>query len=629
MRNISTASPPASRPIDLIPQIIAAIIGGLIVFSLLVTAVVIGYNVSFSSKIFPGVAVAGVDISGLEPSEAALRLQRELDFPAQGKILFREGQNVWLASPVEVGFFLNPQASAAAAYELGRTGDPLYRLIEQFRSWYLGTSLPPMYVFDETTAQAYILGIAAQTDLQSIDASLSIEGAEVVIHPSQTGRQLNIQQTLASLNSQLQTMQDGEVQVVIEEEVPQITNVEEAAEIAQAILSAPLKISIPDPLEGDPGSWNFERDYLAQLITIERVSGEDGDTYQVGLDTSGFASFLDGIAPQLAVQRKNARMMFNDDTRQLEVIEPATIGRSLNISDSLDSINEQLLVGEHNIALVLDEVKPAVGDDATGKQLGITELVSSHTSYFYGSSAARIQNITTAAAQYHGLLIPPGETFSMGQELGDVTLDNGYAEALIIYGDRTIEGVGGGVCQVSTTLFRTVFFGGYPVVERYPHAYRVGYYELKADGGYNTSLAGLDATVYTPLVDFKFTNDSPHWLLMETYVNQAARTLTWKFYSTSDGRTVDWQTSGLKNKVDPPDPNYIENPDLKKGEVVQVDWAVEGADVSINRTVTRNGEILFEDVFTTHYTPWREIWEYGPGTKNMPPKEDKKKKNDG
>ena len=133
MRNISTASPPASRPIDLIPQIIAAIIGGLIVFSLLVIAVVIGYNVSFSGKIFPGVAVAGVDISGLEPSEAAQRLQRELDFPAQGKILFREGQNVWLASPVEVGFFLNPQASAAAAYELGRTGDPLYRLIEQFK----------------------------------------------------------------------------------------------------------------------------------------------------------------------------------------------------------------------------------------------------------------------------------------------------------------------------------------------------------------------------------------------------------------------------------------------------------------------------------------------------------------
>jgi vancomycin resistance protein YoaR len=329
------------------------------------------------------------------------------------------------------------------------------------------------------------------------------------------------------------------------------------------------------------------------------------------------------------VERQDARMMFNDETRQLEVIEPAVTGRALNIDASLETINEQLLAGEHDIALNLETIEPEVGDSATSEQLGITELVSSHTSYFYGSSAARIQNITTAAAQYHGILIPPGATYSMGDALGDVTLDNGYAEALIIYGDRTIEGVGGGVCQVSTTLFRTVFFGGYPVIERYPHAYRVGYYELKADGGYNTSFAGLDATVYTPIVDFKFTNDSQNWLLMETYVNQAARTLTWKFYSTSDGRSVEWHTTGLKNKVDPPDPHYIENPELKKGEVVKVDWAVEGADVTINRTVTRNGETLFEDVYTTHYVPWREVWEYGPGTKGMPPKEGKKKDNDG
>ena len=629
MRNISTASPPVSRPIDLIPQILAAIVGGMVVFSFLIVAVVIGYNISFSGKIFPGVAVAGVDISGLEPSEAALRLQGELAFPRQGKILFRDGDKVWLSSPADVGFFVNPQASAAEAYQYGRSGGPLYRLTEQFRSWYLGTTLPVMYVFDENAAQSYLQGISAQTDLQMVEASLSIDGVEVVVHPSQTGRHLNVPETLDNLHLQLQSIQDSEVQLVIDKETPKVTNIDEQAEIARGILSQPLNLSIPNPLEGDPGTWSFEKDYLAQLITIEQVSSVGGESYQVGLETAGLTSFLEGIAPQLAVQHKNARMMFNDDTRKLEVIEPAVIGRSLNITDSITSINEQLMAGEHDIALVLDKNKPEVSDDAKAKQLGITELVSSHTSYFYGSSAARIQNITTSAAQYHGLMIPPGATFSMGEALGDVSLDNGYAEALIIYGDRTIEGVGGGVCQVSTTLFRTVFLGGYPVVERYPHAYRVGYYELKADGGYNTSLAGLDATVYTPLVDFKFTNDSQNWLLMETYVNQAARTLTWKFYSTSDGRTVDWNTSGLKNKVDPPDPNYIENSELKKGEVVKVDWAVEGADVTINRTVTRNGETLFEDVFTTHYMPWREVWEYGPGTKNMPPKEDNKKKNDG
>ena len=141
--------------------------------------------------------------------------------------------------------------------------------------------------------------------------------------------------------------------------------------------------------------------------------------------------------------------------------------------------------------------------------------------------------------------------------LGDVSLDKGYAEAWIIFGDRTIKGVGGGVCQVSTTLFRTVFFGGYPIIERHPHAYRVYYYEQTYGGGNNSEWAGLDATVYVPLVDFKFKNDSENWLLMETYVGD--NYLNWKFYSTSDGRTVEWETTGLTNIQDPPDPLYQEN----------------------------------------------------------------------
>lgn len=628
MRNISAASTNLSRPIDLIPQILTAIIGGLLIFTVLLVAVVIGFNISFADKIYPGVTVAGVDLSGMEPAEAASLLEKRLQFPSQGKFLFRDGGKIWLTTPSEVGFYLNPQTTAGAAYQYGRIGRPSTRLFDRFKSWYLGTSLPPMYVFDENTAQVYLENIASQTDIQKVEASLSVDGVEVVVRPGQIGRHLNIPATLEDLREQLQTMRDSEIQLVIDEDSPVILNVEEQAEIARQILSQPLKLTVPDAQEGDPGPWTFEPDALAQMITIERIKDPEGERYQVGLQTDGLSSFLEGIAPQLALNRENARLIFNDETRQLEVIEPAVIGRSLNVAGTVETINQKLLAGDHKIGLDLEHTTPQVGDDATAEQLGISELVSSHTSYFYGSSAERIQNITTSAGQYHGLLVAPGATFSMGEELGDVSLDNGYAEALIIFGNRTIQGVGGGVCQVSTTLFRTVFFGGYPVIERYPHAYRVGYYELKADGGYNTSLAGLDATVYTPLVDFKFTNDTSNWLLMETYVNQAARTLTWKFYSTSDGRTVEWHTTGLKNKVDPPDPLYEENPDLPKGKIVQVDWAVEGADVTITRSVDRNGETLFEDAFTTHYMPWRAVHEYGPGTKGMPPK-DGKKNNDG
>jgi len=166
---------------------------------------------------------------------------------------------------------------------------------------------------------------------------------------------------------------------------------------------------------------------------------------------------------------------------------------------------------------------------------------------------------------------------------------------------------------VSTTLFRTVFFGGYPIVERYPHAYRVGYYEQTVNGQ-DDYMAGLDATVFVPLVDFKFMNDTSYWLLMETYLNPTARSLTWKFYSTSDGREVEWNTSGPVNVIEPPEPKFEENPELAQGEIKQVDWAAEGADVTVTRTVTRDGVILYDDVITTHYQPWQDVYQYGPGT---------------
>jgi vancomycin resistance protein YoaR len=294
------------------------------------------------------------------------------------------------------------------------------------------------------------------------------------------------------------------------------------------------------------------------------------------------------------------------------------------VEASITAINDALLRGEHTVALSVSENQPAVADTANGAELGIVQLVGQQTTYFYGSSDARIQNIVAAAERYHGLLVAPGEVFSMGSVLGDVSLENGFAEALIIYGGRTIKGVGGGVCQVSTTLFRTVFFAGYPVAERYSHAYRVSYYEMDASGSVDTNLAGMDATVYFPLVDFKFVNDTSSWILMETYVDVGARTITWKLYSTSDGRSVTWETTGPSNVIPAPDPLFEENPELRKNEIKQIDYAAQGADVNVTRTVWINGQVYFTDQFQTHYQPWQAICQYGPDTEDP---EKKAKKN--
>jgi vancomycin resistance protein YoaR len=217
-----------------------------------------------------------------------------------------------------------------------------------------------------------------------------------------------------------------------------------------------------------------------------------------------------------------------------------------------------------------------------------------------------MKNIGAASAAQHGVIVKPGETFSFDQNLGDVSLDSGYAEALIIYNGRTIKGVGGGVCQVSTTAFRAAFNGGYPIIERWPHAYRVGWYE-------RGSGPGLDASVFSPVVDFKFKNDTPYHILIEAYANDAAGRLTFKFYSTSDGRQVTISEPIVENVIPHPPEKIEEDPTLPAGTRQQVDYAADGADVTVKRTVTRNGQVVSEDRIFTRYQPWQAIFKVGTG----------------
>ncbi|MRR31639.1 hypothetical protein EG834_15210, partial [bacterium] len=399
--------------------------------------------------------------------------------------------------------------------------------------------------------------------------------------------------------TQVQLLKDGIVPLVVKETPPVILDPTAQAEVARAILSQPLTLTMPEGQSADGAPWVIEPSALAGMLAIERVKDGAGETYKVGLSAEMLIQYLSNLSPNLQTFAQNARFVFNDDTRQLDVIQNAIIGRQLNVQASMKAIQEGLAAGQHNITLVFDITNPQAMDTTTAADLGITEAVSVQSSYFYGSSAERVQNITAAAKSFHGLLIAPGETFSMTSQLTDISLDNGYAEALIIVGNQTVKGVGGGVCQVSTTLFRTAFFGGFPIAERHAHAYRVYYYEKIAGNKINSDYAGLDATVFVPLVDFKFTNDTPYWLLMETYVDPAASRITWKFYSTSDGRTVDWNTTGPINVVDAPEPLYRENPDLPEGKIKQVDYAAQGADVHVERTVYRDGSIYFTDEFNT------------------------------
>ena len=605
---------PHSRPqrLPALEQILAALIGGLVLFLGVIVIWVIGYQLVYAGRIFPGVTVAGVDVSGMPPDQAALKLSETLSYPISGKVVFRAADKAWVSSPVQLGMVFDPSASAQAAYSLGRSGGLFGALAGQIRARGYGDEVAPVIIFDQRVAYQYLQGLAKQVDQPMVEAGLKIDGSNVSAIAGQAGRTLNIDVTLYVLSAQLQSFRDGEVPLGIQEMQPTITDVSAQAGLAQQIISQPLQLTVPNPQSGDPGPWVYQPEVLAHLIGVQKVMDGDQSKAQLVLNSGLLHQMLSAIEPQVDRQPANARFHFDESTGQITPISQSTTGRTLDIDASVKAINDALMQGQHSVALVVTETQPQVADTATAQQLGITQLLPNgvQTSYFYGSHTERVQNITTAASRFDGVLVAPGEVFSMGQALGDVSLDNGFTEALIIYGGRTIKGVGGGVCQVSTTLFRTVFFAGFPIVERVPHAYRVSYYE-ETSGGRDPSLAGLDATVYFPLVDFKFKNDSPYWILMETSVS--GDSLTWKLFSTYDGRTVQWNTTGPQNIVPAPDPLFQVNQDLNPGQITQTDYAANGADVTVDRTVLKNGAVYFQDQVKTHYQPWQAICEYAPG----------------
>jgi vancomycin resistance protein YoaR len=252
------------------------------------------------------------------------------------------------------------------------------------------------------------------------------------------------------------------------------------------------------------------------------------------------------------------------------------------------------------IPIPITKLKPNLTTDKVN-QMGIKELIGVGTSLYQHSIESRIYNVGLAASRINGILIPPGKTFSFAEAVGDVSSLTGYKQAYVIENGRTVLGDGGGVCQVSTTLFRAALNAGLPIVERHPHAYRVGYYE-------EDSPPGIDATVYVPSVDFKFKNDTGHHVLIQTINDPVEMRLTFMLYGTNDGRVSTITTPVITSQSPAPEPRYEDDPSLPKGQIKQIDFAAAGAKTSFNRTVTKNGKIIISETFNSNYRPWQAVF---------------------
>jgi vancomycin resistance protein YoaR len=268
----------------------------------------------------------------------------------------------------------------------------------------------------------------------------------------------------------------------------------------------------------------------------------------------------------------------------------------------LDAKTPQIIAFPIPIAVL----EPNITTDKVNK-LGIKELIGTGNSLFFHSIPGRIFNVNLASNRLSGILVAPGETFSFDQALGDISAFSGYQQAYVIQNGHTVLGDGGGVCQVSTTLFRAILDAGLPIVERHAHAYRVGYYE-------ENSPPGIDATVFSPTVDLKFKNTTNNYILIQSQVDLDNLSLTFNLYGTKDGRQVTMTTPVVTNETPPPPDLYQDDPTLPVGTIKQTDFAAWGADVSFTRTVTQNGKQIIFDTFISDYQPWQAV--YLRGTKS-------------
>ena len=237
-------------------------------------------------------------------------------------------------------------------------------------------------------------------------------------------------------------------------------------------------------------------------------------------------------------------------------------------------------------------------------EYGIEEFIAEGKSDFSHSIPQRIHNITLAASKFNGVLIPKGKEFSFNDTVGDISSLTGYQPAYIIKDGKTILGDGGGVCQVSTTLFRAALNAGLPVIERNAHAYRVGYYE-------NDSQPGFDATVYAPTVDLKIKNDTPGYILIETEIDTDNNLLYFKLFGKKDDRRVEISKATVYDVVPALEPKYQDDPTLKKGVVKQVDFAAAGSKAFFAYKVFKGDKPVIDEKFYSNFRPWAAVYLVG------------------
>lgn len=565
---------------------------------LLIILIITTYLSVFRNKIYPNIYIGDINTTFLTKAQTNQlvsynfnqRIHQPLKLSASGKTF-----NIDLsAAKVEISY----NQAIEEAFAVGHQGTWQTKITDQFLLFFDKNNFPrlnskkiihPAVTFN---LDKQLAEISKQVYEPAQDATVWLnENNEIHITAGQKGQELDHEQLKVKIFDYL-VFGKKESTLPLKITAPNFT--EKQAKLAQKALEQ-VKTK-PLELTYEKETWTINVPTLYYLLNLDQNS-------ESLLDDDKVASYLNDIATKIDQPVEEPLFKFNNSSSRVEAFRPAQEGKALNLKETASLINSALQSQTtKTVSLPVNVVKPTI-QTAEINRLGINELIGQGVSNFAGSIENRIFNVKHTAAKINGVLIPPIETFSFNHTVGDISAATGFKQAYVIKSGRTVLDDGGGVCQVSTTLFRAALNAGLPITDRTAHAYRVSYYE---QGGF---APGMDATIFHPTVDFKFKNDTTSYILIQSYVQ--GTTLYVDFYGTSDGRVASITKPVITSQTPPPPELRQDDPTLPRGQVKQVDWAAWGAKVSFNRTVTKNGEVIANETWRSNYKPWQAVYLVG------------------
>lgn len=539
--------------------------------------------------------VAGVSLGGKTPEEAIEILSTTVSPPE--KITITDNDEVFNIELDIIDFSYNFQKSAQAAYTLDKTGNIAYDIWQKIILPFNKTNLGLRLSLNEDVLLESLTIIANQASVEPIYPSASLVNNLVVVEKGVEGQALDIELLRSEIGQTLAFIRNSPIPLKLVSVDPSLTN----DEVESFKIRAENLINKSLSLVFEYQTYTYKNDDVFALLDPKGEYKEEA-----------IIDLVVEVASNINREPQNSTFIF--DGGRVQEFSPAKDGVLLKEDSIVNMITGNLRTLETtddkiaSFEIPYETTAPDVETEDVNN-LGIKELVGRGSSRYRGSISSRIYNLSLAASRFNGVLVAPGETFSFNNVLGDVSLDTGYKKAYIIKDGKTVLDDGGGVCQVSTTLFRAVLDAGLPVIERRAHAYRVGYYE-------QDSAVGFDATVYSPTTDFKFKNDTPGHLLIQTYTNTAVASLVFEIYGTSDGRTATTTKPIVTDVSPPPEDLYVDEPTLPEGTIKQIDWKAWGAKSRFTYKVKRAGETIYEKTFYSNYRPWQAIFLRGTGPAN-------------